>query len=123
MEKIVITAYIHSSCTSCRKTEAWLKESGAGYMRRDFFRDRLSSEELTALLDETGLSASDILSTRSKVYKERQDESDALSEGALIGLITEEPTLLRRPIVVGPADVVIGHNPKRLQALIESETA
>ena len=115
---MVIRSYIYSSCTSCRKTDAWLKDFGVDYVSRDYFRDRFSREELSLLLHDAGLSVKDVLSTRSKVYKDRQAEIDGLSDDALLNLMVEEPTLLRRPIVIGADDVVVGHNPKRLESLI-----
>lgn len=122
-EAIVIRSYVYSSCTSCRKTDAMLKESGVAYESRDFFKRRFSREELASLLDEAGLSVTGVLSTRSKVYKERQEEIDGLSEDALVDLMIEEPTLLRRPIVVGAGSVLIGHNPARLETLISAANA
>ncbi len=119
-EAIVIQSYVYSSCTSCRKTEAMLKESGVAYESRDYFKHRFSRDELAALLGEAGLPVTGVLSTRSKVYKERQKEIDGLTDEALLDLMIEEPTLLRRPIVVGAGDVVIGHNPARLETLISA---
>jgi arsenate reductase-like glutaredoxin family protein len=53
------------------------------------------------------------------VYQSRAEEIDALDDGGLLMLMLEEPTLLRRPIVIGDGDVVIGHNSMKLAALIE----
>lgn len=114
----MIKTYIYSSCSSCRKTEAWLKDAGADFVSRDYFRDRLSRHELSSLLNDAGLSVTDVLSTRSKVYKDRHAEIDGLADDALLDLMIEEPTLLRRPIVIDAGSVVIGHNPKRLESLI-----
>lgn len=114
----MIKTYIYSSCSSCRKTEAWLEDAGADFVSRDFFRDRLSRHELSSLLNDAGLSVTDVLSTRSKVYKDRRAEIDRLSDDALFDLMIEEPTLLRRPIVIDASSVVIGHNPKQMESLI-----
>jgi Spx/MgsR family transcriptional regulator len=118
---MMIESYIYSSCTSCRKTEDVLKSSGATYESRDFFRNRFSRGELTAILDRIGLSAPDILSTRSRIYKDRSEEIDGLGNDALLDLMIEEPTLLRRPLVINGDTVIIGHNPKQLADLIAEE--
>ncbi len=114
----MINTYVYSSCTSCKKTESVLSESGIGFTSRDFFRNRFTRDELSSILIEAGLSVSDVLSKRSKVYQSRPAEIDGLSDGALLDLIVEEPTLLRRPLVIGDGGVVIGHNPKQLESLI-----
>src|SRR5687767_10943538 len=94
----MIKALLYNSCTSCRKTEDVLKQSGVDYEKREFFKDRFTSDELRSLLDSVGLKASDVLSTRSRVYKERNLADADLSDDQLLDLMVEEPTLLRRPI-------------------------
>jgi Spx/MgsR family transcriptional regulator len=117
----MIEAYVYSSCTSCRKTEEVLKRSGVEYESRDFFRNRFSREELKNILDRAGLSPSDVLSRRSKVYKARAEEIDSLSDDELLDQMVREPTLLRRPLVLGNDRVVIGHNPSQLVELISEK--
>ncbi len=119
----MINAYIYSSCTSCRRTEAALKESGITYAVRDYFKDRFTRDELASILADAGLTPQDVLSRRSKVYGARQEEIDSLTDEALLDLMIEEPTLLRRPIVIAGGDVVVGHNPARLESLISAANA
>jgi Spx/MgsR family transcriptional regulator len=116
----VIEAYVYTSCTSCRKTDAVLRESGVAFTSRDYFRDRFSKEELVDILKRAGLGPKGVLSKRSKVYKERGEEIDALDDEELLDLMLEEPTLLRRPLVLGSQGVVLGHNPAKLNELIEA---
>lgn len=120
-ELVVIESYIYTSCTSCRKTEAALKDSGVEYVSRDFFRDRFSEAELRHVLQKAGLSPADVLSKRSKVFLSRSEEIDGLDDDALLALMLEEPTLLRRPLVVGESGVVIGHNASKLAELIAKQ--
>lgn len=114
-------AYVYTSCTSCRNAEAFLAEQGATVERRDFFRQRFSVEELRAVLESAVLRPRDVLSLRSKVYKARSAEIDALDDAALLTLMTEEPTLLRRPLVIGTAGHVVGFDRAGLAALVEAE--
>lgn len=116
----MIEAYIYASCTSCRKTVAQLEEAGAQFERRDFFRHPFSRDELRSVLDRAGLAPRDVLSRRSKVYLARSEEIDALDDDALLDLMLEEPTLLRRPLVVKDDRVVVGHHAGKLAELIAS---
>lgn len=115
----MIDSYGYTSCTSCRKTDAMLKESGVDYTSRDFFRERFTKDELTGILERAGMGPRDVLSKRSKVYKARGEEIDALDDGALLDLMLEEPTLLRRPLVLGESGAILGHNPAKLAELID----
>jgi regulatory protein spx len=53
------------------------------------------------------------------VYQSQSREIDDLDDEALVRLMLEEPTLLRRPIVIGNGNLVIGHNSTKLTALID----
>lgn len=117
----MIEAYIYSSCTSCRKTVAQLEESGAPFARRDFFRNRFTREELATILAVANLKPSDVLSTRSKVYKARDLASQDLSDDQVLDLMIEEPTLLRRPLVISEDSVIIGHNTEKLAEMIAAQ--
>jgi Spx/MgsR family transcriptional regulator len=116
-----ITAYLYNSCTSCRKTEQVLKESGVEYERREYFKDRFSKEELRALLESAGLTVQDVISTRSTPYKQHDLANRSLDDDEILDLMVEDPRLLRRPIVTGTDGVVVGHNSGKLQDLIASE--
>jgi Spx/MgsR family transcriptional regulator len=118
---MTIKALLYNSCTSCRKTEAVLDASGVDVEKREFFKDRFTRDELASLLAGSGLAVSDVLSRRSRVYKERRLEEAGLTDDELLDLMVEEPTLLRRPIVIGQHAVVVGHNDARLRDLIAGE--
>jgi Spx/MgsR family transcriptional regulator len=115
---MTITAYLYNSCTSCRKTDQMLKESGVEYERREFFRDRFTKDELKALLERHGLTVADVISTRSTPYKQNDLANKQLSDDQILDLMVEDPRLLRRPLVVSGDKVVIGHNAAMLQELI-----
>lgn len=114
----MITALLYNSCTSCRKTEAVLKESGVEFEKREYFKDRLTRDELKSLLDSVNLTASDVLSTRSRPYREMGLAGKDVTDDELLDLMIEEPRLLRRPIVVRDGEAVVGHNEAKLRELI-----
>ncbi|MGC4191376.1 MAG: arsenate reductase family protein [Thermomicrobiales bacterium] len=116
----MIEAYIYTSCTSCRKTVDRLKASGVPFESRDYFRNRFTRNELEGVLAKAGLIPREVLSKRSKVYQARSAEIDGLDDDALLDLMLQEPTLLRRPIVIKDGAVVIGHNEGELASLITS---
>ena len=117
----MIEAYIYSSCTSCRTTESVLRNSGAAYDTRDYFKHRFSRDELAGILARANLTPREVLSKRSKVYKARGEEIEALSNDELLDLMIQEPTLLRRPLVLGPTGVIVGHNQSKLEEMIAAD--
>lgn len=61
----------------------------------------------------------DILSTRSKAYRIRQDEIDALDDDALLAAMADEPTLIRRPLVISDGKLVSGYDRSQLELLVK----
>jgi arsenate reductase (glutaredoxin) len=99
-----------------------LEREGISFSRRDFFRERLTFDELSGILNRVGLSPQDVLSTRSKAYAALGIADQTLSDDALLALMVEEPTLLRRPIVIVGHDAAVGFNERRILEIIENGT-
>lgn len=116
-----VELYVHPTCTSCRNAQAWLDEHDVAYERRDYFRDRFSKDELSDLLTSAGLTPRDVLSKRARAYKELVGDRD-LTDDQLLDLMIQEPTLLRRPLIIAGGDAVIGFDRKGL-ARLEGEQA
>lgn len=116
----MIEVYIYSSCSSCRRTVETLAASGVEFRVRDYIRDRFTADQLRNLLAGVGLTPAMALSTRSRVYRQRELDVEALSDNDILNLMVEEPTLLRRPIVIKGRHVVIGHKPEELALLLAS---
>lgn len=87
--------------------------------RRDFFRERFTPDELRQLLKRGSVNPKDVLSTRSKAYRSRADEIDALSDDDLIVAMIEEPTLLRRPLTVIHGTLIVGASRQALERVVE----
>ena len=74
------------------------------------------------MLRRAGLSPRDLLSTRSRAYQALGLGERRLGDDELIDLMVEEPTLLRRPLVLIDGEVVIGSDRKRLAAALAGES-
>jgi Spx/MgsR family transcriptional regulator len=90
---------------------------GVSYTRRDYFKDRFSVDELSSLLHSLNLTAHDVLSTRAGKYKELGLDRREVSEDELLQLMTEQPTLLRRPLVKRGSRGMVGYNQTELESL------
>jgi len=75
---------------------------------------------LAHTLERAGLTPSDVLSKRSRAYKSLGLAERQPSDEELLDLMVQEPTLLRRPLIISPGGVALGFNQKQLQELIES---
>ncbi len=115
----MITAYLYNSCTSCRKAAELLKDEAADFEIREFFKHPFTGGELASLLETTGLSVADLLSTRSTPYRELELASKDLGEEEIIALMLQEPRLLKRPILVSGTHVVVGYKAGEIKELVK----
>ena len=95
-----------------------LAEHDVEHERRDYFGDPFTADELRTLLSSIGVQPSEIVSKRSRAYRELGLGDREVSEDELLNLMIEHPTLLRRPIVVKGNEAVIGFNKSKIEALI-----
>ena len=78
----------------------------------------LSKQELTSILALTENGTDDIISTRSKIFQKLDVDVEDLSISALIRLIEENPSLLRRPIILDNKRMQIGFNEDEILAFL-----
>jgi arsenate reductase-like glutaredoxin family protein len=77
---------------------------------------------LRRALESVNAEPADVLSKRSKVYRERTAEIDAMDAEQLLAAMVAEPTLIRRPLVIADGTLVTGFDRTGLQALAEAQT-
>lgn len=114
----MITLYTSPSCTSCRKARAWLKNHGIEFKERNVFAAPLSEAEIKDLLRLTEEGTDEIISTRSKVFKELDIDLESMATSALIKLVAENPGLLRRPIIRDQKRMQVGYNEDEIRQFL-----
>jgi Spx/MgsR family transcriptional regulator len=101
---------MYRSCTSCRNARQALSGAEVAVDVREYFTQPFTVEELSHVLRRGGLAATDVLSTRSKSYREQGIDARELGDDALIDEMIAEPRLIKRPILVTDGNVYIGFN-------------
>lgn len=114
----MITLFLSPSCTSCRKARAWLSKHEVAFEEHNIITSPLNKEELLLILSFTENGTEDIISTRSKVFQKLAIDVDELSTSSLMELISENPSLLRRPIILDKKRMQIGFNEDEIRAFL-----
>lgn len=114
----MITLFLSPSCTSCRKARAWLSKHEVAFKEHNIITSPLNKEELLQILSFTENGTEDIISTRSKVFQKLAIDVDELSTSSLMELISENPSLLRRPIILDKKRMQIGFNEDEIRAFL-----
>ena len=103
--------FLHKpNCTTCRKARAFMESRGVPLDFRDLGKERLSVEELEALIGDRD--HADFLNTRNELYRAKNMKQHPPSRNEAIRMMAAEPNLIRRPIVVAGGRIVIGFDEK-----------
>lgn len=95
------------TCSTSRFVLNALREAGITPEVRDYIADPPSEAEITDALRRAGLGARDLLRRKGTPYQELGLSDPALSEGQLIAAMAAHPLLIERPLVFGPAAVIL----------------
>lgn len=117
----MIRIYTAPSCASCRKVKAWLKEHQIPYVEKNIFSTLLRESELRELLERSENGTDDIISKRSKIIKENKIDIDDMSVNELIHFIQDNPSILKRPIIIDERRFQVGYNAEEIRAFIPRE--
>lgn len=114
----MVTLFTSPSCTSCRKAKAWLQEHDIAFQERNIFSEPLSVEEVKQIVRMTEDGTDEIISTRSKVFQELEVELDMMPLQQLFQLISDNPGLLRRPIILDEKRIQVGYNEAEIRRFL-----
>lgn len=127
----MITIYTTPSCSSCRKAKKCLDEHKVAYEEKNLFNHRINDTDIEMMLNHAENGFDDIISTRSKVFKEQELEVEDMSVSELKNFIISHPSVLKRPIIVDAKRMQVGYNdeeirvfiPKKLREMIMRENS
>lgn len=114
----MIKIYTAPSCSSCRKVKKWFDEQKIPYVEKNIFAMALNEEELQDILVKSENGTEDIISERSKIVKESGVDLDSMTVKQLIKFIKENPSVLKRPIMVDDHKIQVGYNPDEIRVFI-----
>ncbi len=117
----MIQIYTTPSCASCRKAKKWFDQYKIPYSEKNIFSIKLSKEDIFKMLANSENGFEDIISTRSKVFKEKHLEPDNMSIHELVNFIIENPSVLKRPIIINENELQVGYNNEDITIFLPKE--
>ncbi len=114
----MIKIYTTPSCSSCRKVKDWFREQNIPFIETNITVKTLSENDLKDMLSKSENGTDDIISKRSKIIKDSGIDIDSLTTNELISFIKNNPTVLKRPIVVDDHKIQVGYNPEDIRVFI-----
>jgi Spx/MgsR family transcriptional regulator len=103
------------TCTTCRRARAFLEKRKVELDLRDLGKDRMSVEELDALIGKRDYRM--FLNTRNELYRARKMRENPPSREEALKLMAGEPNLIRRPVVLRGSEIVLGYDEDALKRI------
>ena len=117
----MIQIYTTPSCASCRKAKKWFDQYNIPYAEKNIFSIKLIPEDIFKMLANSENGFEDIISTRSKIFKEKQLDPDNMTINQLINFIIEYPSVLKRPIIISDTELQVGYNNEDITIFLPKE--
>ena len=106
-----ITLYGIPNCDTVRKARDWLAEHDVAYRFHDFKKAGASAELLASWTDATSWEL--LVNRRGTTWRALSDARRAavLDADSAIALMSESPSVIKRPVLVVPGEVHVGFSP------------
>src|SRR5699024_3178726 len=105
-------------CSSTRQAKEWLTKYEVPFEMKNIMRNPLTIRELQMILSRTEEGTDEIISTRSKAYKDLNLDMDGLPLQQLLKLIQEYPKLLRSPIILDEKRFQVGYHEDEIRQFL-----
>ena len=112
-----VSIYHNPRCSKSRQALALLEQQGDELDVIQYIDTPPDSATLSALLQQIGLSARELMRKGEDVYKELQLDDPDLSEAELVQAMVDYPRLIERPIVIRDGKAIIARPPERVLEL------
>lgn len=117
----MIVVYTSPGCASCRKVKQWLKDRDLKFIEKNIFSTLLNENEIKHLLIRSENGTEDIISKRSKIIQENKIDLDEMSTSALVHFIQQNPSILKRPIILNERNFQVGYDEEEIDAFVPPE--
>ena len=117
----MIVVYTSPGCASCRKVKQWLKDRDLDFIEKNIFSFMLNETEIKHLLKRSENGTDDIISKRSKIIQQNRVDVEDMTTNELVHFIQQNPSILRRPIIVSERNFLVGYDDEEIDVFIPPE--
>jgi len=95
------------NCDTVKKARNWLAKQGIEYTFHDFRKDGLTAGQIKTWLKSTAWET--LLNRRSRTWRElAESDKQDLNQGKAIKLMTTNPSLIKRPVLIWKNTIMVG---------------
>ena len=104
------------NCDTVKKARKWLTEQGMEFTFIDFKKSPPTVEQIKQWVDAVGIEV--VLNKRGTTWRKLDDATKAMTdESVLINLMSEQPSMIKRPIFEFNGQIEVGFTPDTQSAL------
>jgi Spx/MgsR family transcriptional regulator len=108
---MALTMYGIKNCDTVKKARAWLDAAGIAYDFHDFKARGVDAAALAAWVSALGWEV--VLNRAGTTFRALSDaEKTGIEAEKAIVLMTAQPSMVKRPVLVGPGVLFVGFNPE-----------
>ena len=113
-----VKIYHNPRCSKSRQTLEILNRKNLDIDIVEYLKSPLDINEISNILKKLGYTARDLLRKGEDVYKNENLSDKSLTEDFLIDMMSKNPILIERPIVVSNGKAVIGRPPEKVLEIL-----
>ncbi|MDR2975885.1 MAG: transcriptional regulator Spx [Streptococcaceae bacterium] len=114
----MIEIYTAPSCTSCKKAKSWFAKHNIAFEERNIISDPLSTEEVKRVLMRCDDGIEGLISSRNRFVKTLGVNFEEIPLSQAIKIISENPQILRRPIIMDEKRLHVGYNEEEIRTFL-----
>jgi Spx/MgsR family transcriptional regulator len=112
----------YAACSTCRKAKKWLDAHGIGYTSIPIVESPPKLAELTRLVERSGLPIDKWFNTSGGSYRDLiarigKPKFAAMSQAEKVRLLAADGKMIKRPVLVDEARVLVGFDEAKYRAL------
>jgi arsenate reductase len=113
---MAVTIYGIKNCDTMKKARAWLDKKGVAYGFHDYKTAGIERGRLEGWAGKVGWET--LLNRAGTTFRKLPDEAkENLDERKALRLMLEQPSLIKRPVLVRGKTLLVGFSPEKYSAL------
>lgn len=110
----------YKRCSTCAKAKKFLNDNDVEYTYREISKNNPLQQELAQWIKLSGLPIKKFFNTSGTIYRNLnlKDKLDGMSDDEKIALLATDGMLVKRPLLIGESDVLVGFNQTEYEKLI-----
>lgn len=114
---MTIILYGIPNCDTVKKARTWLDANGHAHAFHDYKKQGADAAQVAGWVEKAGLEK--VLNKAGTTFRKLPEEAKAdLDAAKAVGLMVEQPSLIKRPIVEHPGGLLVGFKPAEWQAAL-----